>query len=160
MSGELIAGAVTLAAVVILAGIGWAARRRQPKVGRAAYRAKPLMTDNEREFHGRIRRAVPELDVYPQVPILALLEPNAARNSPAFRDQFREISNRRVDWLIDASGASMIIELDDKTHDPAADRRRDAVLGQCGYRVLRYESRRKPTVERIRTDVMEALRTR
>ncbi|EIM28602.1 DUF559 domain-containing protein [Microvirga lotononidis] len=43
-----------------------------------------------------------------------------------------------------------VVELDDSTHDPARDRKRDAILNSCGYRVIRFEFCQKPTVSQIR----------
>lgn len=142
-----------LAAIPALVGIALLAAlalgSRRPR-----YRARPLMSDNEREFHARLTRALRgEAALYPQVPVLALLEPAARPRSAAFRSAFRAISNRRVDWVVEHGGQMTVIELDDRTHDRRADARRDALLNSCGYRVLRYESRSKPGTDQIRRDL-------
>lgn len=141
------------AAIPALVGVGllaaFALRGRRPR-----FRARPLMTDNEREFHARLTRALrAEAALYPQVPILALLEPAAKPRSAAFRSAFRAISNRRVDWVVEHGREITVIELDDRTHDRRADARRDALLSRCGYRVLRYQSRAKPGIDEIRRDL-------
>lgn len=138
----LICAAAGLALIVVVA-------TRGPK-----YRAKGLMTDNEREFHGRLARALPPGHaLYPQVPILALLEPSARRGSPRFRAAFRAVANRRVDWIVEGESGITVVELDDRTHDRRADAKRDRILAGCGYRVIRYESRAKPSVAQIRGDL-------
>ena len=142
-----------LVAIPAVAGIALVAAVAL-RVGRPRYRARPLMTDNEREFHVRLARALPaQAALYPQVPILALLEPAARPRSAAFRNAFRAISNRRVDWVVEHGSRITVIELDDRTHDPRADARRDALLTKCGYRVLRYQSRSKPGIDEIRRDL-------
>lgn len=142
-----------LAAIPVLAGLALLAVFAR-RAGRPRYRARPLMTDNEREFHARLTRALrAEAALYPQVPILALLEPVARPRSTAFRNAFRAISNRRVDWVVEHGTEVTVIELDDRTHDPRADARRDALLARCGYRVLRYQSRSKPGIDEIRRDL-------
>lgn len=118
------------------------------------YQRKMLMTANESEFHDRLKDALPDEQIYPQIPILALLEPKSRAGSQAYQKAFREISNRRVDWVVETDLSKIVIELDDRTHDAKQDARRDEILNSCGYRVIRYESRAKPSIEKIRTDVL------
>jgi very-short-patch-repair endonuclease len=42
-----------------------------------------------------------------------------------------------------------IIELDDRTHSPERDKERDALLETAGYRVLRFQSKQKPSIDEI-----------
>ncbi len=49
---------------------------RQPR-----FKPHPLMTANGREFYKRLLAAFPECQVWPQVPILALLRPDAKEGS-------------------------------------------------------------------------------
>lgn len=154
MSEAWIACAGLLAVAALIAA--WGVRRRASRP-QAEYRRKALMTDNEREFHARLQTALPGYAIYPQVPMLALLEPVAAKGSKRFYARFRPISNRRVDWLIERAGRSLVIELDDRTHDRHAHRTRDGILGQAGYRVLRYESRAKPKPAQLKADIADVI---
>ncbi len=148
--------AIATVGLVAICAFAWR-RRRFHATRNVLYRRKAIMTDNEREFHVRLSNALPGYGIYPQVPMLALMDPIARSGTKAFALQFRAISNRRVDWLIEHAGRSVIVELDDRTHDRHADRHRDALLAQAGYRVLRYESRSKPKVIQIRQDIGEHL---
>ncbi len=115
------------------------------------------MTPNEAEFHQRLTRALgPGQELFPQIPILALLEPQDRRGTTAFRKAFGRVSNRRVDWIVSDRGRTTVVELDDRTHDAGKDRERDRILASCGYRVIRYDSRQKPSVDRIRTDLAQS----
>jgi len=42
-----------------------------------------------------------------------------------------------------------LVELDDRTHDPQADRQRDAITNAAGYKTIRYQSKQKPTEAEI-----------
>lgn len=122
------------------------------------WRRGAVMTPNEIEFHSRLRRACPEYEFWPQVSMLALLQPKFQPVDAASWRSFSAISSRRVDWVLAIRGAPrLIVELDDRTHDPAADARRDALLAACGWPVLRFDSRKKPDAERLRVAVNDAL---
>jgi very-short-patch-repair endonuclease len=88
------------------------------------------------------------------VPILALVRPDAKTGTRAFWLAFRAISNTRVDWVIARDMEVLaIVELDDRSHDPRKDARRDQILRSCGYRVIRFASHRRPTPQQIREAV-------
>jgi hypothetical protein len=111
-------------------------RSRKPR-----YRRQPVMTANEREFYGRLVAACPDCQIWPQVPILALVRPDAKTGT-------------RVDWVIARDmEVLVIVELDDRSHDPRKDARRDQILRSCGYRVIRFASHRRPTPQQIREAV-------
>jgi hypothetical protein len=122
------------------------------------------MTDNEREFYRRLIAAFPECQIWPQVPNLAMLRPDAKDGSRALWRGFRMISNTRVDWvLLRDLQILAIIELDDRTHDARKDAKRDQILAFCGYKVVPFNSRRRPTqlrsrfVEQCRTQRLEEI---
>jgi hypothetical protein len=115
------------------------------------FRRQPIMTPNEMEFHRRLMKAFPTCQIWPQIPILALLRPDARQNSRRFWKGFRMISNARVDWVIAHDmDIIAIIELDDRTHDARKDARRDRILNSCGYRVLRFDSKNRLNPQQIR----------
>jgi Protein of unknown function (DUF2726) len=125
-------------------------RPRKPR-----FRRQPVMTANEREFYGRLAAACPDCQIWPQVPILALVRPDAKTGTRAFWLAFRAISNTRVDWVIARDMEVLaVVELDDRSHDPRKDARRDQVLRSCGYRVIRFASHRRPTPQQIRDAVL------
>jgi len=139
------AGGLLLVLVLVLV-----LRSRRPR-----YRRQPVMTANEREFYGRLAAACPDCQIWPQVPILALVRPDAKTGTRAFWLAFRAVSNTRVDWVIARDMEVLaIVELDDRSHDPRKDARRDQVLRSCGYRVVRFASHRRPTPQQIRDAVL------
>jgi hypothetical protein len=114
------------------------------------YRRATIMTDNEREFYGRLLAACPNCQIWPQVPILALVRPDAKEGSRAFWLAFKRISNTRVDWVVvQDMEVVAIIELDDRSHDARKDAQRDRILKSCGYRVVRFSSSRRPDPRQI-----------
>jgi hypothetical protein len=114
------------------------------------YRRSTIMTENEREFYERLLAACPDCQIWPQVPILALVRPDAKEGSRAFWMAFKRISNTRVDWAIVRDLEVLaIVELDDRSHDARKDAQRDRILKSCGYRVVRFNSSRRPDPRQI-----------
>ncbi len=117
------------------------------RIGPRHYRRASVMTANEWEFHQRILAALPQgAEAWPQVPFLSLLQPLSGETYGAAK---AKITNKRLDWVIALDGEGRIaIELDDASHDTKrdADRERDEILRGCGYTVVRFESRSKPTI--------------
>jgi hypothetical protein len=141
-------GGILLVLFLILA-LFWA---RKPR-----YRRQPVMTANEREFYGRLLFAFPDCEIWPQVPILALVRPDAKEGTRAFWLAFRRISNARVDWVIaQDTDVIAIVELDDRSHDPGNDAERDRILRSCGYKVVRFHSNRRPDPWQIQEAVFRS----
>jgi len=114
------------------------------------YRRSTIMTENEREFYERLLAACPDCQIWPQVPILALVRPDAKEGSRAFWMAFKRISNTRVDWAIVRDLEVLaIVELDGRSHDARKDAQRDKILKSCGYRVVRFSSSRRPDPRQI-----------
>ncbi|MBJ6127889.1 DUF2726 domain-containing protein [Microvirga splendida] len=128
------------------------------------YRRSTIMTENEREFYGRLLAACPDCQIWPQVPILALVRPDAKEGSRAFWMAFKQISNTRVDWVIlQDMEVLAIVELDDRSHDARdrshdarKDAQRDRILKSCGYRVVRFNSGRRPDPRQIHEAIFSA----
>lgn len=115
---------------------------------------KPVLTGNEREFFGRICRAVPELKVFPQVSMGALIEvAPEAQDDIEVRDAF---SRKIVDYVVCTSKLKVValVELDDAMHDATRDQARDQLTEAAGYRTLRWNSRNKPSEAEIREAIM------
>ena len=67
---------------------------------------------------------------------------------------FKKISNTRVDWVIVRDMEVLaVVELDDRSHDARRDAQRDKVLTSCGYRVIRFNSGRRPDPRQIQEAV-------
>ena len=148
LSWSWLAGIAALGVVWVLV-LFWT---RKPR-----YRRHTIMTENEREFYERLLAACPDCQIWPQVPILALVRPDAKEGSRAFWAAFKRISNTRVDWVVVQDLEVLaIVELDDRSHDVRKDAQRDKVLKSCGYRVIRFNSGRRPDPRQIQEAIFAA----
>lgn len=114
------------------------------------YKAKPILTENEREFFTRLVNALPQYRVLPQISFGALLVPAvSAKDYNATRATF---SQKIADFVVCDAAMQVIaiVELDDRTHCADKDARRDAMLKDAGYAVVRFQSRHKPDAMKIR----------
>jgi hypothetical protein len=124
--------------------------------------AKKFITDNESEFLNRLERAVPELRFHAQVSMGAVLDAAVpwhqnARENMRVRGKF---SQKIIDFVAQSRKTGeivAIIELDDRTHDAEKDRRRDEMLYEAGYNVVRWDSRAKPQIKEIREVLVDLM---
>ncbi len=126
----------------------------------SSFKQRSVLTENEAEFFGRLKRALPDFEISAQTAMSALIEPTVPRSHPKYW-AYRQLFDRKVcDYLISrkgfppGKGTVAVIELDDRTHDKRKDARRDAMLAEAGIPTLRYESRRKPSEAQIRRQVL------
>jgi hypothetical protein len=116
--------------------------------------AKKFMTPNEIEFMGRLRRALPGLEVLPQVSMGALLDLNLSPNHPEYWAIRSTFSQKIVDFVVCAGpkwSIVAVVELDDRTHDSKTDKdlKRDRLLLSAGIKTVRWDSRKKPSTTQI-----------
>lgn len=133
--------------------IRWIDRRLLLRV-----KAKQVMTPNEQEFYRRLKEALPDYEVLAQVAMGSLLTQTVEEGHPDFWRIRRQFAQKIVDYVImqpGGTGLVAVIELDDRTHDPKKDARRDALLASAGITTLRFESRAKPSKAEIRRRVEE-----
>jgi hypothetical protein len=125
------------------------------KDGGGAYKAGKLMTENEREFFGRLVAALPDHYIFPQVAMGALIVPASTNKSTAHADRLR-IAQQRVDFVVcdRACNVTVVVELDDRTHQATKDKRRDERLLQGAIRTVRFQSKDKPGAQAIREAVL------
>jgi hypothetical protein len=133
--------------------------RRGPRT--PAVEARPFLTGNEREFLGRLERALPEARIHAQVAMGALLRPThrpKGRKGEARQRAVRARFDRKIcDYVVEdrRTGAVIaVVELDDRTHVAARDRARDAMMARAGYRTVRWDSRAKPDAAGIRARII------
>ncbi len=117
----------------------------------APYQSKSLLTENELEFFWRLTRALPDLFIFPQVAMSALIEPTASHGTKAHMSSFGRISQKRVDYALYNSDMKIVcvIELDDKTHNASKDAARDQMLKSANIRTIRWDARNKPQTKEI-----------
>lgn len=150
------------AALACLVVLGFLLARRRPRVPEV--RMRPFLTPNEAEFLGRLESALPEMRVHAQVAMGALLMPRipegGGRRRRSLHAAVRARYDRKVvDYVLQSRADGRVVavvELDDRTHVAARDRKRDAMMARAGYRTLRWDSRRKPGPAQIRAAVLGA----
>lgn len=119
---------------------------------------KRLMTENEREFYERLKAALPTCDVLPQVAMSAVMDTVHHESASGYWEERRKFAQKVIDYVVYKDGAVIaLIELDDRTHDPAKDAERDRLTAAAGLKTLRFDSRAKPSVEEVRRQVLGLL---
>ena len=152
----IVVGAVTVFAFVFLLLTILSSR----KVGapNSPYEGKPILTDNEKEFYRRLREALPNHEVFTQVSFSALVKVRAGPDRREYALARAKISQKYMDFVIcdrETLNVVAVVELDDRTHDNKADADalRDKILIESGYRVIRWHSKRKPTIAQIAAEL-------
>jgi hypothetical protein len=147
-------GLLSFLPVVILVLVVVAVARRRRGEANFSYKPCDILTPNEAEFFGRLRAALPDHYVFPQVAMSAIIEPKGyARNR---RAAFNRIAQKRVDFAIctDRLQLLVLVELDDRSHNARRDAMRDAMTGSAGIRTIRFSSTRRPSVAEIRAAIL------
>lgn len=145
--------APVLACILLLVAFAAAplflSRRKSPL---SRIRRKMLLTPNEVEFFHRLQRALPAYQVFPQVAFAAFLTDDGKLSGKA-RWSVRGIFDRKIIDFVICEGGSLkivaLIELDDRTHQASADRKRDAITKAAGYQTIRFQSTQKPSEAEI-----------
>jgi hypothetical protein len=117
------------------------------------YEKKLFLTDNEKEFSRRLFAALPDYHVFAQVSMGAVLKPDTKikenqKNYASIRGTF---SQKIIDFVICDPNFDIValVELDDKTHIPSKDKKRDNMTNQAGYITIRWSAIKKPNEEEI-----------
>lgn len=120
---------------------------------------KRLLTDNEARVLRFLETALPGHRVMTQVAMGALLDAGETdrKRARATRNRFAQ---KIVDFAIvtrDTTEVIALVELDDRTHRPAKDVKRDAMTAEAGYRTIRIPSRPRPTDASVRAAVADVV---
>jgi very-short-patch-repair endonuclease len=150
--------AITFAVFAGVAVVGIALLKAKSAVqpdGAARFKAKPLLTPNELEFLIRLETAAPELRFHAQVSMGAVLDAAVSRkmDAKAHMSARGRFSQKIIDFVAqrrDDAAIVAMIELDDRTHSADKDSKRNAMLEQAGYKVVRWQSKNKPDAIAIR----------
>ena len=144
---------IAIVAVLVLVLSAALASKRKPVPGKT--RGRAFLTANELEFLNRLEAAVPEAKFHSQVAMGALLEPAFAKkvDSSTYMSLRGTFSQKIVDFVAQDRGSGTVlavIELDDRTHNATKDHKRDEMLREGGYKVVRWQSTAKPDAAAIR----------
>lgn len=136
---------LALIALALLAA-GWLFRRsRKPWLSHI--QSKPVLTNNEKEFFYRLKRALPQMHVFPQVSFAAFLTDDGRLSTKARWSVRAKFDRKIADFIICDRDFKVLalVELDDRTHIARADRQRDAITKAAGYQTIRFQSKNKPS---------------
>lgn len=118
---------------------------------------KPLLTPTELKFYRLLCRSAPEFKIFPQVAFQAVLAVPPTLNGFQRWQLRKAIGGKHADFLLcrrDTLQVQTFVELDDRSHDgpkrQEADARRDLILRQAGYRVVRFDCRAWPGYAQVR----------
>lgn len=127
------------------------------------YRQSPVMTRSELELFDRLKSALPECEIFPQVPLASFIRIDKQRagrrySSNSYRWQNR-ISQQRVDFLAcfreDMSILSAI-ELDDPSHNAEEamqrDEKKNKSLRDADISLIRWRVEAMPDQQEIRRE--------
>jgi very-short-patch-repair endonuclease len=137
---------LALIVIAVLAVIAISIKNRSKKTGEIP-RAKQPVTKNEQAMFFRLTSALPEHVVLAQVSFSSLLTAKTvgARNT---------FDRKTADFVICTKSFDVIavIELDDSSHKgrEIEDGKRDLLLTNAGYKVLRYKQ--IPDLEKVKAD--------
>ena len=111
---------------------------------------KPL-SDPEQALYWRLKEALPECIVLSQVTFSRFMRPEAATAS-ARHSLLNRISRKTVDFLVCLPDFTVVaaVELDDRSHRPGKDLKRDALLRTAGISIIRANVSAIPSVDELR----------
>lgn len=122
------------------------------KIYHSPIEAQKLLTEHEKTMFYEIKKALPfDLHIFVQVSFGGLLKTKLNKTRWTF-------IGKRADFVICDKNFNVlaIIELDDKSHDTIEqknkDKKRDEMLKNAGYKVLRY--RYMPTIKQLQNDIL------
>ena len=130
----------------------------RPSQSGLRFRMKPVLTENETEFFGRLLDALPNYHVFPQVAFRAILAPCSPSRSQNYLKEFNSIGSKHCDFLVCEKGSLKvvaIVELDDRTHDRKKDMARDNITRSAGYNTIRFHSKNKPSLTEIKQAIKD-----
>lgn len=135
--------------IVMLASVAKTLLQRKSSAARETPKAKRPLTEREQSMYVRLAQALPDHIILAQVSFSALLD---AKTKPV-RNRF---SQKTADFVVCDRSFNVIaeVELDDSSHNgkEAHDARRDDMLEQAGYKVIRFKT--VPTINAIQSALL------
>ncbi|WP_306607710.1 DUF2726 domain-containing protein [Azonexus sp.] len=132
-----------------------------PEEENLPYKQAPVMSRYELDFFEQLRAALPECEIFPQVPLAAFIRIDRQKAGARFhKNSYRwqnRIGQQRVDYLVCLRSTMEVIsaiELDDPSHEneeaQSRDQKKDKSLMEAGVRLIRWRVEKPPTAETIR----------
>lgn len=116
--------------------------------------SRPVMTEAERKLYARLLQAFPDRLVFPQVQLCRFVEVKKVERRYEVLNRYNRLS---ADFVLCRSDSvvELVVELDDRSHDRAEarsrDARKDTVLRAAGIRLVRVHARSLPTVDELKS---------
>ena len=127
---------------------------------RPRVRRKRFLTRAEQETLGYLETAFPRFRVHCQVSMGALMSPERALGRHDALWTHRLDSQKIVDYVLQDRRSGEVIalvELDDASHWRRRDHARDVLTDIAGYRTIRLETARRPTLASVRETISMGL---
>lgn len=124
------------------------------------YLAKPLLTNNEKEWFTAIRGAVPHAHVFGQVALNQLVK---AANGQQWRSAKNKIDPRSIDFVVLNTELKVLlaIEIDDRSHQAAKrqadDQKKNVALRSAGIPLLRIPATPALPEYELKRRIVEAI---
>jgi hypothetical protein len=142
---------MVVAASIIVGGmLFWIYLHREKP---ARFRRKPLLTGGELDFFFRLREALPECIICPQIPASVLIEPTGV--GPTRQRAQARLEARRVGYAVYDEDMQLlaVVEYDHRSRVKRSDVARDAWFSSAGIRTVRFPARRIPSEGQIRSRI-------
>lgn len=113
---------------------------------------KPILTDNEKEFYGRLLKAKPNnWHILAQIAMASILTTKSGLGRKITNSIRYRFNRKIIDFAVFDQDFNLVfvIELDDRTHNATKDAERDAMLSAAGVKTIRFESKNKPSVDTL-----------
>ena len=126
-----------------------------------AYRAKPLLTENEKKWYKAIKEAAPNAHVFAQVALNQLVR--AEGSSSAWYSAHNKINARSLDFVVlnNDMNAILAIEIDDRSHlkakRQADDEKKNNALQQAGIPLLRIPATPVLTGDQVKLKIVDKI---
>jgi very-short-patch-repair endonuclease len=146
-------------AVFALAALAALTRRLSTTRFPSPYRSRPLMSPPELDAYQRLRQALPDSVICPQVQLCRFITADHLKD----RRWHNRIAQLSADFAICKADGTVVavIEVDDKTHERPAqrarDRKKDDACQSAGVPVIRWKATQLPTAQAIQAQVRDVI---
>lgn len=123
---------------------------KKPVQAGPAYAKKPLFEDERQAFYQRLRKALPECLIFPDMPLSALISPTAT-DPRALRQQQEQLDGRKVAYAVYDTALELlcVIELSGAVAGPPDPALTQEFLQAAGIQRFGWDSERLPSNEQI-----------